>query len=85
MRFHSVVFQTILNGKNFVLDYTEPRKGKIIGFVDEVNFPMQRYVNIQESDIPDYFIKKDVDPFYIDINNLSKKLETYNNVLKDLI
>ncbi len=33
-RFHSVVLQTILNGKNFVVDYTDPQFGKISGFFD---------------------------------------------------
>lgn len=33
MRYHSVFFQTILNGNNFILDYTDPSTGKIIGFI----------------------------------------------------
>lgn len=50
MRFHSVVFQTIVNGKNFVLDYTEPGKGKINGFMKDFfkNIDYQsRYSNLQ--------------------------------------
>ncbi len=52
MRFHSVVFQTVLNGRNFVLDYTEPDKGKINGFMKDVFKEMDykdRYCNIQKS------------------------------------
>lgn len=30
MRFHAVLMQTILNGNNIILDYTDPKKGKII-------------------------------------------------------
>lgn len=50
MRFHSVIFQTLLNGNNYVLDYTEPKKGKISGFlssVDSKSFYADRYVNLQ--------------------------------------
>lgn len=51
MRFHSVVFQTILNGKNYVLDYTEPQKGKIYGFMKdffkEIDYK-DIYCNIQK-------------------------------------
>lgn len=31
MRFHSVLFQTILNGNNYILDYTDAQTGKIVG------------------------------------------------------
>ena len=51
MRFHSVVFQTILSGKNYILDYTEPRKGKIYGFIkdiDEGDFYNNRYIVLQD-------------------------------------
>ncbi len=37
MRFHAVVFQTLLNGNNYILDYTDPLKGKIGGFIDQIN------------------------------------------------
>ena len=50
MRFHSVVLQTILNGNNIILDYTEPNKGKIYGFlkdIDEINFYKDRYWVLQ--------------------------------------
>lgn len=50
MRFHSVVLQTILNGNNIILDYTEPNKGKIYGFlkdIDEISFYRDRYWVLQ--------------------------------------
>ncbi len=52
MRYHSIVFQTLLNGKNYILDYTEPKKGKIYGFIKDIdtkNFYKYRYVNLQEN------------------------------------
>lgn len=50
MRFHSVVLQTILNGNNYILDYTEINKGKIYGFIseiDKIDFYKNRYFNLQ--------------------------------------
>lgn len=35
MRFHSVLLQTLLNGNNYIVDYTDPNKGKIKGLIDE--------------------------------------------------
>jgi len=53
MRFHSVVLQSLLNGNNYILDYTEPQLGKISGFVDLLdereNVLQNRYVCLQES------------------------------------
>ena len=49
MRYHSVVFQTLLNGNNAVIDYTEPGTGKISGFLKLLGteFYKSRYINIQ--------------------------------------
>lgn len=48
MRYHSVVLQTILNGNNIILDYTEAKTGKISGFLEELDsdFYSNRYINI---------------------------------------
>ncbi|WIW71091.1 polysaccharide pyruvyl transferase family protein [Anaerosinus gibii] len=50
MRFHSIVLETILNGNNYILDYTEFKKGKISGFIDDCDkngFYNERYVCLQ--------------------------------------
>lgn len=50
MRYHSVIFETLLNKNNMIFDYTEPKKGKITGFLDMVegqDFYSTRYINIQ--------------------------------------
>ena len=36
MRFHSVLLQTILNGNYYILDYTDPTKGKIVGLLESL-------------------------------------------------
>lgn len=50
MRFHSVVFQTILGGKNIILDYTDVKNGKIVGFLSQIGLFSKyknRYYNLQ--------------------------------------
>jgi polysaccharide pyruvyl transferase WcaK-like protein len=50
MRYHSVVFQTFLNGNNYIIDYANPVYGKIRSFIDLVDidgFYEDRYCNIQ--------------------------------------
>lgn len=54
MRFHSVVLQTVCSGKNYILDYTEPNKGKIFGFVQDIDtegFYDDRYICIQSTNV----------------------------------
>ncbi|MBR4624038.1 MAG: polysaccharide pyruvyl transferase family protein [Alphaproteobacteria bacterium] len=49
MRFHSVLLQTIINGKNFVLDYTDPKNGKIANLLKQLSlFELfdKRYVSL---------------------------------------
>ena len=61
MRFHSVVLQTIASGRNYVLDYTEPKKGKINGFLTDVDpsgFYKERYICLQEDNISASMIQK---------------------------
>lgn len=49
MRYHAILFQTVLNGNNYILDYTEPKIGKTSGFLNTINgltFYKNRYFNI---------------------------------------
>lgn len=52
MRYHSVVMQTILNGNNFIIDYTVNQKGgKIESFIsetDEKGFYNKRKISIND-------------------------------------
>lgn len=52
MRYHAVVFQTLLNGKNMILDYTDPQTGKIGNFLEQIqasSFYQTSYLNLQAS------------------------------------
>ena len=43
MRFHSIVLQTLLNGKNYILDYTDPLNGKTVSMLQQLQ--LQDYYN----------------------------------------
>lgn len=50
MRYHSVVMQTILNGNNVILNYTDPQNGKTQGFINKIcgnHFYRNRMINMQ--------------------------------------
>lgn len=52
MRYHSIVFQTILSGRNAVIDYTDEKKGKVVGFVRMLNAEREyrnRYVHVLQT------------------------------------
>jgi len=69
MRYHSVLFQTVMNGNNYIIDYTEPKKGKISGFIssiDKNNFYTDRYINLQQNQDIDF--KFSEEKFTIDIS-----------------
>lgn len=54
MRFHAILLQTILNGKNIVLDYTDPEKGKIINLLNQLNLKEKyknRYVSLVDNPV----------------------------------
>lgn len=65
MRYHSVLMQTLLNGNNLILDYTEKKTGKISGFLaqlDNQNFySSNRLINIVKND------EKDMEPFLCEL------------------
>ncbi|HXH19950.1 MAG TPA: polysaccharide pyruvyl transferase family protein [Chitinophagales bacterium] len=84
MRFHAVVFQTVLSGRNIILDYTEPQKGKISGFLNDIgasDFYKNRYHNLQTASHEDAVNMLDnIDlngQFHFDTEAAKKKLEAY--------
>lgn len=87
MRFHSVVFQTALNGKNLVLDYTEPGKGKITGFLRDWNLEetfKKRYVNLQSWNSEKLDLKS-VEQVVLPGDELSQRLARYEELLKTVL
>jgi len=91
MRFHSVVFQTLLHGGNIILDYTEPGKGKISGFLHDIGgeaFYKTRYINLQSMSQGSRMNFPDVDvneKFSFSKEAVLKKLEAYKIALSSLL
>ena len=86
MRFHSVILQTMVAGNNFVLDYTEPRTGKISGFlrdIDHSKFFDERYIALQ-SDCIDGKIIKDTEARFAFDSRVTERLGVYVDKLKYL-
>ncbi len=87
MRFHSVILQTISSGKNYVLDYTEPRKGKIFGFlndIDEKYFFQNRYISLQKDKITTDIIQNTDKKFNFDEKKVIARLNIYVEKLKEI-
>lgn len=87
MRFHSVVLQTIVSGKNYVLDYTEPKKGKIFGFLNDIdknNFFKSRYISLQEDNITVDILQDEDRKFNYYKDNILNRLNIYIQKLKEL-
>ena len=87
MRFHSVVLQAISSGKNYILDYTEPQKGKISGFVSDIDqdgFFINRYRSLQKDKIMIDIIQNEDDIFHFDEIKVISTLQVYVNKLSEI-
>jgi polysaccharide pyruvyl transferase WcaK-like protein len=88
MRFHSVVIQTMVSGKNYVLDYTEPKIGKIVGFLDDIDptgFYNNRYISLQGEKVTFEVINNTSATFSPDYDNIRSILDIYVTKLKELV
>ncbi len=91
MRYHSIVLQTVLRGNNYILDYTDPKYGKISGFINDIDkygFYRDRYLSLQsldESNIKTLIELSVKSVFDVDYNYLKMKLDIYIKKLKELI
>lgn len=87
MRFHSIVLQTILNGKNVILDYTDPDKGKIIGMMKELGMCSayeNRYYSLIKYDKTIDAVTKP-DKFNFNENIITSNKEKYVHLLRSLL
>lgn len=87
MRFHSIVLQTIVSGRNFVLDYTEPGRGKICGFlsdIDKQGFYASRYISLQNDKLSTDAIHNVSSEFVYDERQICASLDIYVQKLRGL-
>jgi polysaccharide pyruvyl transferase WcaK-like protein len=85
MRFHSVVLQTVLNGNNVILDYTDPSTGKIGNFLRQIGAEKQyteSYAALQTTGnvIPQFSAR----PFTADQNLIRSFKNTYVNAIRGI-
>lgn len=83
MRYHAVLFQTLLNGNNYILDYTEPESRKMKGFLNIIpngSFYQERYINMIQLDkkFGDFESKE---KYKIEERFFDKIFEQYINIL----
>lgn len=87
MRFHSVVLQTMLNGNNYIVDYTDPQTGKIVGMIKQLHLEKayeHRYYSLH-SDNPIFKINvNDIEPYKYDNQTIESYKQIYLDVLKKL-
>ncbi|EIF50099.1 polysaccharide pyruvyl transferase family protein [Sulfurovum sp. AR] len=87
MRFHSIVLQTIASAKNYILDYTEPKKGKIYGFlkdIDKDRFYESRYISLQEGEISTEILQNESEQFELNVDEIDKHLKIYLEKLEEM-
>lgn len=80
MRFHSVVFQTIISGRNYILDYTEPNKVIISSFIkdiDEEKYFCNRYILLQKDKVSTEIFKNEEQQFICDSQSVKKRMNIY--------
>ena len=86
MRFHSVVLQTLLNGSNYILDYTHPEHGKIAGFIRALNaasFYQARTVNLQRAEGFEQALERlNLGERFIPPSNFGEEEQRYLDALK---
>lgn len=86
MRFHSIVLQTIVNGYNYILDYTDPSKGKIIGMLRQLGLEEQfknRYTTI--SKVEQFIVTTDISKININQEQLAKYFNSYTQLIKNIL
>lgn len=88
MRYHAVIFQTLLNGNNYILDYTDRKTGKIGFLLEEYkmnDFYKERYINVLDDNISDFHIKKENLSFDFNIEVIDNDEKKYIELLKQVI
>jgi len=87
MRFHAVLMQTLLNGNNYILNYTDSKIGKIPGYIKQIegeSFYANRIYNLQDSNQPNSMIIRN-DNFSYNINLVKHYYELYMSKIEEFL
>lgn len=88
MRYHAILFQTYLNGNNYIIDYTNPVNGKILSFLrdyDEKNFYKNRYTNILKHNDCNIIITDNIGSFAYNSNMIDDNIRQYCNAITGMM
>ena len=88
MRFHSVVLQTVLNGNNYIVDYTDPKKGKIVGMlgqIDPLGFYNKRYMSLYDDNSCLHFMSCPESNFVVSSELLDNYETQYVSLVKKVL
>ena len=87
MRYHAILFQTLLNGNNYICDYTDEKGGKIRAFLNslpDAAFYRNRYTNLRDENIR-VFDYLDVESYGESIESVQADImDKYINEMKEL-
>ena len=84
MRFHAILMQTILNGNNIILDYTDPKHGKIIELMRQLNIEdiyKNRYLSASQVHSKITIKPFENTPFKLDMTRIEQYSDTYTKLI----
>ena len=88
MRFHSIVLQTAINGNNFIVDYTSPENGKIIGMMKKLCIEetyKDRYISLySEGKLPRINLSE-IHTFNLPSAYINESICSYSKLVKLLL
>ena len=87
MRFHAVLLQTILNGSNYVLDYTDAQNGKIQSLIKDLGIGSDlehRYVSLLKGNLSTLNLTSPLKKISISDQLINQKMSIYIDSLKSL-
>jgi polysaccharide pyruvyl transferase WcaK-like protein len=88
MRFHSILLQTILNGKNYIFDYTDINNGKIINLLHQLQayeFYKNRYYSLMQPDENIFMPEENIPQYRVDNNKIYNFRKIYIENLNNSI
>jgi Uncharacterized conserved protein len=88
MRFHAVLLQTILSGRNYILDYTNPENGKIINLLNQLDandFYEYRYYSLVQLNKEIFTPTDDISQYKVDAAQVCGFKDIYIENIKRLL
>lgn len=88
MRFHSILLQTLLNGNNYIIDYTHPETGKIIGMMAQLDmktFYKSRYFSLHTKEAPFCLDNGSVNRYQYSAKYIEEQFEVYSKLLSSVL